>query len=103
MKTVRTCDKPIKAPETEWNIGHKGEAVINLRLNDSHGTKKLGRNVKKTIEKKRYVRWRHKLHGATEDYFNLDGENAIFVARIGLPLRLQSDNLYGKFLKSLQD
>ena len=46
--------------------------------------------VEKTIEKKRYLRWRHKLHGATEDYFNLDGENAIFVARIGLPLRLQS-------------
>jgi len=39
------------------------------------------------------------LQSATEEYFNLDGENAIFVAKISLSLRLRSDNLYGKFFK----
>ena len=37
------------------------------------------------------------LQSATEEYFNLDGENAIFEAKISL--RLRSDNLYGKFFK----
>ena len=39
------------------------------------------------------------LQSATKEYFNLDGENAIFEAKISLPLRLRSDNLYGKFFK----
>ena len=39
------------------------------------------------------------LQSATEEYFNLDGENAIFEAKISLSLRLRSDNLYGKFFK----
>ena len=38
------------------------------------------------------------LQSATKEYFNLDRENAIFEAKISLPLRLRSDNLYGKFL-----
>ena len=29
------------------------------------------------------------LQSATEEYFNLDRENAIFVAKISLPLRLR--------------
>ena len=39
------------------------------------------------------------LQSATKEYFNLDKENAIFEAKISLPLRLRSDNLYGKFFK----
>ena len=39
------------------------------------------------------------LQSATKEYFNLDRENAIFEAKISLPLRLRSDNLYGKFFK----
>ena len=44
----------------------------------------------------------HKLRSASEEYFNSDGENAIFVARIGLPLRLWSENLCENFFKSMQ-
>ena len=39
------------------------------------------------------------LQSATEEYFNLDRENAIFEAKISLSLRLRSDNLNGKFFK----